>query len=450
MSTLFNIEFQKKVLHLFSVDLDFYRSFSRKIQVDSFEQNSLKIIYNCVVNLINKYDKSVDLSSLLIELTNYCNFNGVDLTNVPLLEETSREVFSSDITNIEYIKDNINDFAVKQAFKAALYSGVTQLQNGGELESVIKLMNEAISLGADDDIGSTLDDVFNVPINAKRRLDPSTLTPSGFPTIDGIWGGGWAPGEVHIVAAPPKTGKSNFGCNVGVGALAKGKNVFHITMELSEFDILLKYASILTGFGYREVVNLQNFPAFKRKMEAFRGRNLFVKEYPMRTNTCNDFRAWIISVINERNVSPDLIILDYDDLIRPLTSRKNSNMFQDGGDVIKDVFNLAKYFNCPAFVLGQVKVESWGFPNQGIEIRSGMLSQSSMKVMHASSISTLNFSFGNENGYFLIDLNRRGKSDYKIHMTRDPNSPRFFERIVDQELPNNPEQTMKQLQQINE
>lgn len=71
---------------------------------------------------------------------------------------------------------------------------------------------------------------------------------------------------------------------------------------------------------------------------------LFVKGYPPRTASVNDFRSYLYSLESEHNFRPHLIIVDYGDLVKP-TSNKTEERHALA-DVWTELRALAQEFNC--------------------------------------------------------------------------------------------------------
>jgi len=155
----------------------------------------------------------------------------------------------------------------------------------------------------------------------KKARDPVT---TGWRDIDDISKGGLGKGELGVVVAPTGAGKSMVLVHLGAQALKAGKNVLHYTLELADTVVGGRYDAAITG------VELKNLAVFKEKIydeiKDVQGR-LIVKEYPTRSANIQTIKNHI-EKLKRRDFVPDMIIVDYGDLIRPENGGKDEKRHQ--------------------------------------------------------------------------------------------------------------------------
>jgi hypothetical protein len=155
---------------------------------------------------------------------------------------------------------------------------------------------------------------------------------------------------------------------------------------------------------------------------------LFVNHWATGTATTLDIRSWMSKVRVKHNVTPDVLIIDYDDCLLP-TSR-HEDMYDRAGQIYDDMIALAKYFQIPIITFAQPKREAWELMNKGELIHADHLAHSAQKAHKAFSISSVNFAEGEANGILFMDMVRRGQSKMKIPITRDLTKGIIKERMV--------------------
>ena len=122
-----------------------------------------------------------------------------------------------------------------------------------------------------------------------------------------------------VVIAPTGAGKSMVLVHLGAQALKEGKNVLHYTLELADTVVANRYDSAITE------IELNNLVAFKEKIydevKDITGK-LIIKEFPTRSATIHTIKNHI-DRLRRHGFDPDMIIVDYGDLIKPEGSGKD-------------------------------------------------------------------------------------------------------------------------------
>ena len=101
------------------------------------------------------------------------------------------------------------------------------------------------------------------------------------------------------------------------------------------------------------------------------------------------------------------------------TTGKTSDMYEDAGQVYTDMISLADYFGCPVVSFAQPQRHAWDKANNGELIYSHEMAHSAKKAHKCSSVSSLNFAEGQENGILYVDIVRRGESAVKVGIKRE-------------------------------
>ena len=246
-------------------------------------------------------------------------------------------------TSSEYIKDTALDFCKKQKLKEALIKSV-ELIKSSSFDDVSRVIDNALKLGSDNTLG------YDYLIDFEKRFEMRSRDPisTGWLRIDELCKGGLGKGELGVVVAPTGAGKSMVLVHLGAQALKNGKNVLHYTLELADTAVASRYDSAITG------VELQNLAVFKEKIydevKDIKGK-LIVKEYPTRSASIQTLKNHI-DKLRRRDFTPDLIIVDYGDLIKPESFKKDEKRHQLE-TIYEELRGLAQACECPLWTASQ-------------------------------------------------------------------------------------------------
>jgi replicative DNA helicase len=151
-----------------------------------------------------------------------------------------------------------------------------------------------------------------------------------------------------MVIAPPGVGKSLYLVNQSVVALTENRKVLYISLEMSEDKIAQRIDSVITLVpnsklkepSYREMFK-QRLAIFKTK---FNDAKLIIKEFPTGQLTVNDIRALLVQLKLYYNFKPDVIMVDYLELLRP--NRAIDAEYQAQERIAQELRGLAVENNC--------------------------------------------------------------------------------------------------------
>jgi hypothetical protein len=130
--------------------------------------------------------------------------------------------------------------------------------------------------------------------------------------------GGAKGGQLGLILAPTKVGKSHVAVICGVGALRAGGFVLHITLELVPNETAARYDRSLSGMDSFEIVD--NPQRLLNAIEEPRSR-LEIQGYPRFGATVADIEDDVKEQLDKWG-KPGLIIVDYGRLLRPLQAAR--------------------------------------------------------------------------------------------------------------------------------
>ena len=274
---------------------------------------------------------------------------------MPQIEKSINALYKDDLQDAKAVQAKTIEFGKQQAMCNAVLEGA-DLLDGGQRDKILPLIQKALLTGEDlTDVGIEFADIA---ARASWYLNPSDeldTIPTGIPHLDYALGGGLGRGELGVVLAPPKRGKSTTLVNIGYGAVmaAAGFNVAYYSCEMSDkkvtkrFDARLggKYIKTRTAAPEKWVEHLQRLKKFVK------GR-LFVKSYPTRSLTATMIRSHL-SLLTSRDFHPDLIIVDYADIMR--AERRFEGMRHEQAGIYEDLRHIAGDYDAACWTGSQAK-----------------------------------------------------------------------------------------------
>jgi archaellum biogenesis ATPase FlaH len=225
--------------------------------------------------------------------------------------------------------DEIEEFCKNRALADAVLSAVDLIEKGNYAE-VEKRVREAILISLQSDIGTPY---FDDPRARLLRIkDNNGQVSTGWKAVDDKLYGGVNRGEITIWCAGSGVGKSLFLQNIAINFAKQGLNVIYISLELSEELCSMRMDSMISGIATKEVFRKIDEVEIKVKQAGNKSGSMHVKQMPQ-GSTCNDIKAYLKNYEIETGQKPDVLVVDYLDLLFPNNKRIDpSNLF------VKDKF----------------------------------------------------------------------------------------------------------------
>ena len=249
-----------------------------------------------------------------------------------------------DIQDREYIISKSVDFCRKQVLKKAMMKSVPLL-NKCSFEEIEKLISDALRLGISNDHGYDYIKDFEARF-IERARNPVT---TGWAKIDKITKGGLGQGELVVVVAPTGAGKSHVLVHLGAQALKQGKNVVHFTLELADTSVAQRYDACLTGIPLDELINQKD--EVYDVIKDIDGQ-LIVKEFPTKSASVVTLKNHL-EKIRQTEMEIDMVVVDYGDLLKSSTVRRNSEKRHELESIYEELRGLGQEFGCPVVTASQ-------------------------------------------------------------------------------------------------
>jgi replicative DNA helicase len=186
-----------------------------------------------------------------------------------------------------------------------------------------------------------------------------------------ITGGGIPRKTLNIILAGTGCGKSLGMCHMASAALAQGRNVLYITLEMAEEKIAERIDANLFDTRIDQIVNLSKdtFNSKVKKISEKTHGKLIIKEYPTAAAHCGHFRALLNELKLKKNFVPDIIYVDYLNICASSRMKGLSgsiNTYSLIKSIAEEIRGLAVEFNVP--IWSATQVTRAGFSSSDVEI----------------------------------------------------------------------------------
>jgi hypothetical protein len=338
----FGKPFQEKLAQLIVEDAAFAGQVGEVLNTHFFELKYLQVFVQKIYDFKEEYDRYPAKASIESYLrTDLDDENEVVKKQV---REFFARVESGNVKNLdpEFVKDKSLDFCRKQKLKEAMIKSV-KLMERADFDEISAIINGALKLGASNDIGYEFIEQFEDRYSFKKRSPIST----GWDILDGYTKGGLGSGDLGVVIAPTGAGKSMLLVAMAAAALKAGKNVVYYTLELSDEMTGLRFDSCLTGERLDDLEGLKE-QVFEDIADV--PGKLIIKEYPTKSATTDTIKSHLTK-LKQRNFEPDMMIVDYGDLLRPRRFSKEKR--EDLESIYEELRGIAKEFGIPCWTASQ-------------------------------------------------------------------------------------------------
>lgn len=277
--------------------------------------------------------------------------------------------------DLQYIKDEFSNFCINQNLKQAIFDSVDLLK-AGSYDLIKDKIDKALKVGVDDDLG--LDYVLDY-VQRTEEINRVTV-PTDWSVINDLMDGGLGSGELGVVVAPSGVGKTWVLCALGAAAVRQGKTVVHYSMELSEHYVGQRYDTIFTNIPSTQL--LDNKEEVREKISKLPGK-LKIKYFPPKGISSKKLELHIEKMTSSGN-KPDLIIIDYADLLLSHSNRSDST-YQEQGGIYIELRGMSGELEIPIWTASQANRSS--IDSEVIE--ADKVSDSYAKVMNADFIMSM-------------------------------------------------------------
>lgn len=330
--------FQMKVISSLLTHKEFLQNINDVLSDEYFSNPAHKWVINEIIKYYEKYHTTISMDILKVEMKKLTN----EVLKVSVKEQL-REAYRADIEDLAYVQEEFSTFCKNQQLKKALLSSVDLLK-AGDYDSIKYMIESAMKAGQDKNIGHE----YKKDSESRYREDHRKIVPTPWGPINELVQGGLGNGDLGLIFGNPGGGKSWTLVALGGFAIQMGYNVIHYTLELSESYTGRRYDAFFTG------ISVDQLDQHKDKVDAISAElpgELIIREYPMGKTTIHTIESHIQKV-KDLGIEPDLIIIDYIDLLS--TRKRNVDRKGEIDDIYTSTKGLARELNIPIWSVSQV------------------------------------------------------------------------------------------------
>jgi replicative DNA helicase len=352
-------------------NLIYNENFCRKalphIKSDYF-QGSDRSVYELITSFIEKYNKLPDTKVLSIEfqksdLAGNQDANEIHSIITGLEDESTDSDWLVDTTE-KWCKDRALHLAVMECI--TIIDGKHQDKAEGAMPDIL---DKALGVTFNTEVGHDYIDQSDSRFDF-YHLDEKKM-PFDLEMLNKITNGGVPNKTLNCILAGTGVGKSLAMCHFASSALAQGKNVLYITLEMAEKRIAERIDANLMDVRIDQLKNLTK-EKFDSKIDGISKKTqgkLIVKEYPTASAHSGHFRALLTELKMKKKFMPDVIYIDYLNICASSRIKGLSggvNTYSLIKSIAEELRGLAVEFDVP--IWSATQVTRGGFDNSDIEL----------------------------------------------------------------------------------
>lgn len=256
---------------------------------------------------------------------------------------TAKTIITEDFTDLAWTKDEFANAIKEKAYDAALRRCVDHFQNN-DVAAIEREMNEVrtrtnFNAMQDSLLTDRLDELEQllVDVGAGVRRGIST----GIPEVDEkLLFDGMMPGDLWVVLAPPKRGKTMFCLWLAYKNVAAGVNVLYFTLEMSGLLLKMRLVQCCCRVYRQELIESPR--KYMRRFRRWAGSKKFgsfnIVDLPAKTATSDDVYAKVYDEV-QAGRRPGLLIVDY-----PKEMKHAETGWEGLGNTISHLRGIGKEF----------------------------------------------------------------------------------------------------------
>ena len=337
----FGKNFQENLCQLMLEDRPFFDQITEVLDVQFFEKKYLQIFAQTLINYRNKYNTHPNSEVMMTLLRTELNHH--DKATAQSVREFYARIHTSDgVEEAEFIKDKSIDFCRKQVLKGAMIKSASLLKSSS-FEEIEKVIKEALVLGTDNNFGHD----FRKDLLKRFELISRNPITTGWSRMDEICKGGLGKSEFGVVIAPTGAGKSMVMVHLATQALLQGKTVVYYTLELKDTVVGQRFDCCISDVPLQDHRMRQK--EIVDKVKDLDG-TLIIKEYPTKSASVQTIKNHI-EKLRKRGIEPDMILVDYADLLRP--TRSSGEKRHELEETYEGLRGLAQTYEIPCWTASQ-------------------------------------------------------------------------------------------------
>lgn len=345
--------------------------FTRKvlpfIKVEYFEDTSQKVIFEEILNFVQKYNQLATKEILSIEVENRKDINEDSFKQISNLIEN----LDDDPTEIDWLVNTTEKWCRDRAIYIALMESIHIADGKDEKknrDSIPSILSDALAVSFDPNIGHDYLLDYEKRYESYHRKEEKIEFDLEF--FNKITKGGLPNKTLNIALAGTGVGKSLFMCHVAASVLLQGRNVLYITLEMAEERIAERIDANLLNIPIQQLNELPK-QMFETKVNSLAKKTqgtFIIKEYPTASAHSGHFKALLNELALKKSFRPHIIFIDYLNICSSSRFKGGSNInsYTLVKSIAEELRGLAVEFNVP--IVSATQTTRSGFGSSDVEL----------------------------------------------------------------------------------
>ena len=328
----------------------------RNFKKEFYQEPTIKNIFDIVKDFVNQY-KVEPTADQVIELVKIHGKQDV------ITPESIKTLWSNHDNLSQYGEDwlsaNIGSWGQWRSFYIGLENVITYVQTlppnmqYTDADNYIQKAKQIFSTGTSFTMNTSKGHNFFDPNT--HKMDALNTRPSGFPFIDTCLNGGLFNRSLICLMGGPKTGKSQWLCNLAAKSVKNGYNTLYITLEMSYQKVAKRIGANMFNISIDEYDKCAKDPNFmSQKMKEMYNQavispgTFYIEEFPTSSATAADIEGFVLKL--EEEFTQQLgkpfkfhnILIDYINIMRDMKNPNSENTYLKIKSICEDVRAMAQ------------------------------------------------------------------------------------------------------------
>lgn len=427
----FGASFQNEMLALMLTDLSFCGKASKAVPFERLHSEAHKWLFNFI-------SKKFELSGIVptyVEVEDGLKF--MDRSKRRLFQGFSKAIFDTKVKNPAFIKEELEKYA-KKSFFVSMFEEAQVRWNSKKHDDAYNF----VMGGINDLFGINFKDELAIDVGKFEELRQQYIwekshglkkIPTNIDFLDEVFSGGLEKGELGILLAEPKKGKSIGLIHFGAMALMmRTARVAHFALEGTTEQTIMRYQSRLSRIPYNRLklddLTEEEEKTLVKVSKKYMGNLSLIPMNAHWSYTVLDVEAKI-KELERQGMKPDLVVVDYGDLLKP--HERIEELRHQQTAVFRHLKQLAMMHKVAVWTASQA-VRPKDDPEKEYLLRAKDVAENFEKVRIADFIATLNQTpLEKEMGIlrFHLDLYRDNDASKTIRMITDFSRMIFYSKV---------------------
>ena len=337
------------------------------IKSEYFEDINQKIIFEEILDFIQKYNKPATKETLFIEVEKRQDINENSFKDITHLIDNLDNI----VVDLTWLINTTEKWCRDRAIYLALMESIHIADGNDEKknrDSIPSILSDALAVSFDNNIGHDYLQNYEERYEFYHRKEDKIEFDLEY--FNKITKGGIPNKTLNIALAGTGVGKSLFMCHVASSALLQGRNVLYITLEMAEERIAERIDANLLNVPIQQLVDLPR-STFENKVTSLSKKTqgtLIIKEYPTASAHSGHFKALLNELALKKSFRPDIIFIDYLNICASSRHKANgsANSYSYIKSIAEELRGLAVEFNVP--IVSATQTTRSGYGNSDVEL----------------------------------------------------------------------------------